>query len=203
MFEPRVAKLEEKVGALEERLEGEGRTIRSEPNDASERLTSHRLARLLPANAAIVTAIVGVAALLSSVLRDGCVAPRRVRADPDPATPRGRTTGTEASTMATDPDIRRLRADLRAELRAELRSELRSSLRSELRAELRSDLRSELRSDLRSELAEHRRRTQDAVSDLERRIGRRIDLLSEDSDWILWTFPPLALVVVVAVLVAR
>jgi len=105
--------------------------------------------------------------------------------------------------MATDPDIRRLRADLRTELRAELRSELRSSLRSELRAELRSDLGSELRSDLRSELAEHRRRTQNAVSDLERRIGRRIDLLSEDSDWILWTFPPLALVVVVAVLVAR
>jgi len=97
----------------------------------------------------------------------------------------------EASTMATDPDIRRLRADLRAELRSGLRSEL------------RSDLGSELRSDLRSELDDHRRRTQHAVSDLERRLGRRIDLLSEDSDWILWTFPPLALVVVVAVLVAR
>jgi len=35
VFEPRVAKLEERVGAIEQRLEGEGRTIRSEPNDAS------------------------------------------------------------------------------------------------------------------------------------------------------------------------
>ncbi|MEY3073095.1 MAG: hypothetical protein RLZZ353_1291 [Actinomycetota bacterium] len=106
--------------------------------------------------------------------------------------------------MATDPDIRRLRADLRAELRSELQSELRSALRSELRADLRSDLGSELRSDLRSELDDHRRRTQHAVSDLERRLGRRIDLLSEDSDWMLWMFlPTTVLVVAVAALVAR
>ena len=64
-LETRVGKLEEKVGALEERLEAEGRAIRSELNGAVEGLKSHLLTRLLPANAAIVTAIVGIASWLS------------------------------------------------------------------------------------------------------------------------------------------
>ncbi len=64
-LETQVGKLEEKVGALEKRLEAEGRAIRSELDGASERLRSYLLTRLLPANAAIVTAIVGIASWLS------------------------------------------------------------------------------------------------------------------------------------------